>query len=82
MIVIQIVYMIIGVLGFFGYLSNKKLSSLGLAGLFFLGGLLSMIFSGWWWFLAPLLDGLVIRPAVFFKKGKMPGDDSRKSIKK
>jgi len=70
MIYLQIIYMIIGALGFFGYRSNRKLLTLNLAALFFLGGLLSMIFSTWWWLLAPLADALIVRPIVFFMQNK------------
>ena len=67
MIFIQIIYVIIGIFGILSYLSSGKFLTLNLATMFLIGGILSFIFSTWWWFLAPLFDAFVVRPIVFLK---------------
>lgn len=70
MIIIQIIYVIIGIFGILSYLSSGKFLTLNLATMLIVGGILSFIFSTWWWFLAPLFDVLIIRPIVFMKQDK------------
>ena len=70
MVFLQIVYVIVGIFGIFSYLSSGKFLTLNLATMFLVGGILSFIFSTWWWLLAPLIDVFIVTPIVFLRQNK------------
>jgi len=77
MIILQIVYVIVGIFGFLSYLSTGKFLTLNLATIFLVGGILSFLFSTWWWLLAPLIDVFIVRPIVFLRQDKLLEDSNK-----
>jgi len=78
MIILQIGYVIVGILGFLSYMSTGKFLTLNLATMFLVGGILSFLFSTWWWLLAPLIDVIIVRPIAFLRQDKLLEDSNKK----
>ena len=78
MIILQIVYVILGILGLLSYLSTGKFLTLNLATMFLVGGTLSFLFATWWWLSTPVIDVFIVRPIVFLRQSKLLDDSNKK----